>query len=56
MDKGAWKTTVHGIARVRHDLALSFFFLTSSLPYSIPFGRDIFFCGELLPWAKFSGK
>ena len=21
MDKGAWKATVHGVARVRHDLA-----------------------------------
>ena len=25
MDRGAWRATVHGIARVRHDLALSFF-------------------------------
>ena len=25
MDRGAWQATVHGIARVRHDLALSFF-------------------------------
>ena len=25
MDRGAWKATVHGITRVRHDWALSFF-------------------------------
>ena len=25
MDRGAWRATVQGIARVRHDLALSFF-------------------------------
>ena len=25
MDRGAWLATVHRIARVRHDLALSFF-------------------------------
>jgi hypothetical protein len=25
MDRGAWQATVHGIARVRHDLALFFF-------------------------------
>ena len=25
MDRGAWQATVHGIARVRHDLVLSFF-------------------------------
>ena len=25
MDRGAWKTTVHGITRVRYDWALSFF-------------------------------
>ena len=25
MDRGAWHATVHGIARVRHDLVLSFF-------------------------------
>ena len=24
MDRGAWQATVHGIARVRHGLALSF--------------------------------
>ena len=24
MDRGAWQATVHGIARVGHDLALSF--------------------------------
>ena len=23
MDRGAWQATVHGIARVRHDLALA---------------------------------
>ena len=27
MDRGAWQVTVHGVARVRHNLALSFFFL-----------------------------
>ena len=27
MDIGTWQATVHGIARVGHDLALSFFFL-----------------------------
>ena len=27
MDRGAWQATVHGITRVRHDLALSFSFL-----------------------------
>ena len=25
MDRGAWRATVHGVARVGHDLALSFF-------------------------------
>ena len=25
MDRGAWQATVHGIARVGHDLVLSFF-------------------------------
>ena len=25
MDRGAWHATVHGIARVGHDLVLSFF-------------------------------
>ena len=25
MDRGAWQPTLHGIARVGHDLALSFF-------------------------------
>ena len=29
MDRGAWQTTVHGIAGVRHNLALSFFFFSS---------------------------
>ena len=28
MDRGAWQATVHGVARVRHDLVLSFFFLS----------------------------
>ena len=28
MDRGAWKATVHGIARVRHGLVLSFLFLS----------------------------
>ena len=27
MDRGAWQVTVHGVARVRHDLALSYFLL-----------------------------
>ena len=31
MDRGAWWAPVHGIARVRHNLALSFFL--SFLPY-----------------------
>ena len=26
-DRGAWQATVHGITRVRYDLALCFFFL-----------------------------
>ena len=30
MDRGAWQVTVHGLARVRHDLALSFFFISVS--------------------------
>ena len=25
MDRGAWQATVHGVARVGHDLAISFF-------------------------------
>ena len=25
VDRGAWQARVHGVARVRHDLALSFF-------------------------------
>ena len=25
MERGAWQATAHGITRVRHDLALSFF-------------------------------
>ena len=25
VDRGAWRATVHGVARVGHDLALSFF-------------------------------
>ena len=25
MDRGAWQATVHGVATVRHDLALFFF-------------------------------
>ena len=29
MDRGAWQATVHGIARVGHDLALSFSFFLS---------------------------
>ena len=29
MDRGAWWATVHGIIRVRHDLALSFYFTGS---------------------------
>ena len=28
MDRGAWQATVHGISRVRHDLALPFFLST----------------------------
>ena len=28
MDRGAWWTPVHGIARVGHNLALSFFFFS----------------------------
>ena len=27
LDKGAWQATVYGVARVRHNLALSFFFM-----------------------------
>ena len=30
MDRGAWRATVHGVARVRHDLALSFFLSPAS--------------------------
>ena len=29
MDRGAWQTTFHGTAGVRHNLALSFFFFSS---------------------------
>ena len=35
MDRGAWQATVHGIARVGHNLALSFF-LSSILSWEIP--------------------
>ena len=31
MDRGAWQATVHGIVRVRHDLALSFSFFVFNL-------------------------
>ena len=30
MDRGAWQATVHGIARVRHDLNFFLFFLSFS--------------------------
>ena len=35
MDRRAWQATVHGIARVGHNLALSFF-LSSILSWEIP--------------------
>ena len=36
MDRGAWQATVHGIARVGHDLALSFFiFIAPFLMYDL---------------------
>ena len=31
--RGAWWATVHGITRVGHDLALSFFFLMRNVPF-----------------------
>ena len=42
MDRGAWQATVHGVARVRHDLAIKppppprneLYLLMSSLPLS----------------------
>ena len=43
MDRGPWKATVHGVARVRHDLA------TKLLPLldhrrSREFQKNIYFC------------
>ena len=31
MDREAWKATVHGIARVRHNLVISFLFLSDRI-------------------------
>ena len=41
MDRGAWQATVHGIPRVRHDLALSFFVSSQwrEEPLRIPSGK-----------------
>ena len=42
MDRGAWQATVHGIARVRHDLVLSFLFLYDPVLTSIHWKYHIF--------------
>ena len=34
MDRGAWQATVHGVATVRHDLALFFFSIVFDIHYN----------------------
>ena len=35
MDRGAWQATAHGMARVGHDLVLSFFSIERTISYTV---------------------